>query len=397
MVVMGQIIAGWGLVMGGLPMEAFEYKIVSNAADSTLNGHECVLLNLSDVFTEYMADVQNGEINIVGESERSFPAQLYFINDESSPRKTREITFIVEPGTTVVDLNKNELVTCGPLTQKLQDYLNEREAYWKATNKTTGSNPNESATANDFIHPQINLNKAESLTSDKVISQDQNVGTVSSLEELELKAKEIFKENFDNGLGEYVLISYGGIWSPDEWEEAVHLLDEDRRELEAIRSITSRMDRLKNTWVGKPFVELEGKNLEGEPAKLSDYVGNGEFVIVDIWARWCGGCIVEARETLLPLYNKYKDNPKVKFIGIALDDVRDMAKKMGLPWEQLMECKRVMGIYGINSIPEIILFGPDGTVLNRHLRGTEVEEKLKAAMQTCQRYVPTNFDTTYKF
>ena len=32
--------------------------------------------------------------------------------------------------------------------------------------------------------------------------------------------------------------------------------------------------------------------------------------------------------------------------------------------------------YGINGIPEIILFAPDGTILARGLRGNEIEKKM---------------------
>lgn len=360
-----KFIVGCGLLVTSVPMYAFEYRIISNASDSTLNGYDCVLFNISDSFTPHMAEVQNGVVDIMGESTRSFPAELYFVNRESGVRRDGRITFIVEPGTTVVDLNENVLVTGGSLNQELRNYINEIEAYWKSISAGSKDMAVAKVFTNEILNPEETANAKESATLKETIK---------------LKSKKIFKENANNGLGEYILMVAAQDWSPDEWDEAMQLLDEDQRDLEAIRSITSRMDRLGNTWEGTRFVDLEGKSVDGQPMKLSDYVGKGEFVIADIWSSWCGYCIIEARETLIPLYHKYIDNPNVKIIGIALDDVREMAKKMDIPWDQLMDCDKVMGKYAINAIPEIILFGPDGTILNRHLRGEEVEEKLKVAM-----------------
>ncbi len=36
-----------------------------------------------------------------------------------------------------------------------------------------------------------------------------------------------------------------------------------------------------------------------------------------------------------------------------------------------------MKAYGINGVPYIILFAPDGTILARGLRGEDIEKKLK--------------------
>ena len=40
-----------------------------------------------------------------------------------------------------------------------------------------------------------------------------------------------------------------------------------------------------------------------------------------------------------------------------------------------------MNAYGINSIPHIILFGPDGTILKRDIRGEQIGEVVKEALR----------------
>ena len=40
--------------------------------------------------------------------------------------------------------------------------------------------------------------------------------------------------------------------------------------------------------VGQKFLDLEMADTKGESHKLSEYVGQGKWVLVDFWASWCG-------------------------------------------------------------------------------------------------------------
>ena len=307
---------------------AFEYRIVSNSADTTLNGYDCILYNITDAITSYIGTIRDGKIDITGESNRTFPAFIHVLSNNNKNPKRFQINLIVEPGTITVDWNERYPVSGGVLNQKYNDYIN----------------------------------KLNSLASDP--ASQKKVW------------KDVFKENYDNGLGEDVLIEAGFSCSPNEWADAISILDDETKAMTGISNITERMEIIKHTWVGQPFIDLEGKTLDGKPIKLSDFVGKGKYVIADFWASWCGGCIIEARECLLPLYNEYKNNPDVQFIGIALDDVREAVEKLGLPWEQIMDCEKAMAIYSIYSIPEIVIFAPDGTILHRRLHGNDTSNKL---------------------
>lgn len=306
----------------------FEYRIVSNYADTTLNGYDCIMYNMSDVTTSFIGTIQNGKIEITGESNRTFPAFIDVMSNNNDNPKRFQIKLIVEPGTIIVDCNERFPVSGGDLNQKYKDYIN----------------------------------KLNSLATD---SDSQNKVW-----------KDVFKENYDNGLGEYVLINAGFSCSPTEWADAISLLDDETKAMTGINNITERMEIIKLTWEGQPFIDLEGKSIDGKPVKLSDFVGKGKYVIADFWASWCGGCIIEARESLLPLYNEYKENPDVQFIGIAFDDVKEAVEKLELPWQQIMDCEKAMDIYSTYSIPEIVIFAPDGTILNRRLQGNETANKL---------------------
>ena len=51
-------------------------------------------------------------------------------------------------------------------------------------------------------------------------------------------------------------------------------------------------------------------------------------------------------------------------------------------WNQIIDAQAVpTEIYGISGIPHIILFGPDGTILKRNLRGEGIAEEIAKYVQ----------------
>ena len=130
---------------------------------------------------------------------------------------------------------------------------------------------------------------------------------------------------------------------------------------------------------GDMFVDF-AVEYEGKTTKLSDYVGNGQYVLVDFWASWCGPCRGEI-PNLIAAYNKHKDQG-LQVLGIAAwDKPEDTLKAIGeekIPYPQIINSQEIAtDLYGIKGIPEIILFAPDGTILKRGLRGENIEKELK--------------------
>lgn len=138
-----------------------------------------------------------------------------------------------------------------------------------------------------------------------------------------------------------------------------------------------------NTAPGKMFVDFEGRNPQGEVSRLSDYVGRGKYVLVDFWASWCGPCKREI-PNIKELYDKYTQKGLV-VIGVAVWDKdnsgsRQVMEQLGMPWNQIFmgEDKTPTELYGIIGIPHIILFGPDGTIVKRDLRGDDMKSTVSA-------------------
>lgn len=140
----------------------------------------------------------------------------------------------------------------------------------------------------------------------------------------------------------------------------------------AVKETLANLEALKKTAEGMPFTDIKGKDAEGNPVALSDYVGKGNYVLLDMWASWCGPCKGEI-PNLLKLHNQYKDKG-LTVLGLFVWDKDENLKKAmeeeGIVWPQIIDTEMAaQNLYGVDGIPHIILFAPDGTILKRHLRG----------------------------
>lgn len=190
--------------------------------------------------------------------------------------------------------------------------------------------------------------------------------------------------NKDNGVGEYAFRNYSMACNTDEMDALQTEIGNWLNSLKTVQAIKARFEALKSTAVGKPFVDIAGENTEGKETRLSDFVGKGNYVLVDMWASWCAPCREEI-PNLAEIYNTYKDKGLV-ILGIATWDKKDRIIKaiedLNMTWPQLLDTRqKVMELYGVNGIPHIILFAPDGTIVARNLRGDEMKQKVAEIMK----------------
>lgn len=188
--------------------------------------------------------------------------------------------------------------------------------------------------------------------------------------------KALVAANSENGVGEAMAREYANtIYNfPEMWQEFYDGLSPWIKKHQVIDRFDKQFKAAIATSEGKMFADLEGVTTDGAKAHLSDYVGKGKYVLVDFWASWCGPCIAEAKETLKPLYEKYGNRDDFMILGMATWDSNDKTlkaiEKHGLPWTHLMTPgMTAMDAYGIDGIPMIILFDPEGRIVERNLRG----------------------------
>lgn len=152
------------------------------------------------------------------------------------------------------------------------------------------------------------------------------------------------------------------------------------RQLKSQAYRAEAVERQNATAVGKMFKDFEVE-CDGKTRKLSDYVGKGQYVLVDFWASWCGPCRAEI-PNLINVYNNYKDK-NLNVLGVTVSDKvadsKQAIEELEINYPQILGEKNISAadLYGINGIPHIILFGPDGTILARDLRGEMIEETVK--------------------
>ena len=137
--------------------------------------------------------------------------------------------------------------------------------------------------------------------------------------------------------------------------------------------------------IGKEFQDLEEADTDGNMHKLSEYVGQGKWVLVDFWASWCGPCKAEM-PNVVSVYNQYHDKG-FEIVGLSFDQEKDLWERAivewQMPWIHLSDLKywksAAAEVYSVNSIPDNLLINPEGIVVARGLRGEALAKKLAEA------------------
>ena len=142
------------------------------------------------------------------------------------------------------------------------------------------------------------------------------------------------------------------------------------------------MEGLKKRSAGTMFTDLTMNDTEGKERKLSEWVGKGNYVLVDFWASWCGPCRAEM-PNVVAAYEKYHANG-FDVVGVSFDQKGDAWKKaieqIGMKWHNISDLKgwqcAASEAYGISSIPSNILVDGEGKIVASDLRGEALHKKL---------------------
>jgi peroxiredoxin len=145
-------------------------------------------------------------------------------------------------------------------------------------------------------------------------------------------------------------------------------------------ALQKRRDLLAASAVGQKAPDFSQAQPDGTPLSLSEL--EGQLVLIDFWASWCGPCRRE-NPNVVKLYDRFHDKG-FEILGVSLDDDRDSwleaIEADGLRWKHVSDLGGWSNVvakqYAVNSIPHTVLVGPDGVIIAKNLRGAELEAKV---------------------
>ena len=136
--------------------------------------------------------------------------------------------------------------------------------------------------------------------------------------------------------------------------------------------------------VGQKAPSFELQTIDGDYISLSSL--EGQYVIIEFWATWCGPCIPEIPH-LKSLYETYQ-NDGFTVVGISLDrdieTLTDFIEEREMEWPQIYIEDgwegEVPRLFNVSGIPRMYLLDPEGKIIARDLRGEEMVSKVENLM-----------------
>ncbi len=140
------------------------------------------------------------------------------------------------------------------------------------------------------------------------------------------------------------------------------------------------VENLSRLAIGSQAPEITLPGPDGTLVSLSTF--RGKIVMIDFWASWCKPCRKE-NPNVVRLYNLYHKKGFEVF-GVSLDEEKDnwidAIKTDGLTWIHVSDLagwkSSVCPVYGISAIPLTVLLDKEGRIIDKGLRGPDLEKRL---------------------
>ena len=212
-----------------------------------------------------------------------------------------------------------------------------------------------------------------------------SIGKMKTSEELANKmatrCREVYQAHKADAIGAQALNFLIEFADNDEF---IALYEQGGKAVKADASLGGYYEHLKSLPEEAVITLLESGEVVKEQGTFEDYVGTGNYTLVDFWASLCGPCKAEA-PNVVAIYEKYRDKGLV-VIGVLVNDKKEATEKamrdLGIHYPQVLDPSMTLASrFGIEGIPYIILFAPDGSIVAEGLRGAQIEEAVGKVLQ----------------
>lgn len=334
------------------------YTVQGTVKDAAANGKTIYILRYDDEALLDSTVVEGGKFLFKGQTD--VPA---FCRITTQPA----VNFILEGGNITIQGEKNNQPSGTSLNRDLADLLA----------KTDSINAVLKAKREDLSKQTSDTKELSNLWSEFL-----NTSVIPVVSKM---SKEFFAQHNNDAVGEYLIRSNFSL--KDDlavWEQTLNSFGPWLKSRKTVQKAIEQVENSKKSAEGNMFTDFVGKGIDGKEVSLSEYVGKGKYVLVDFWASWCGPCKGEI-PNLAKLHNEYKDKGLVVLGLFVWDKDANLKKSMdaeGITWPQIIDSNnKVTALYGVSGIPQIILFGPDGTILKRDLRGAKMVQTVSDYMK----------------
>ncbi|WP_085536041.1 TlpA disulfide reductase family protein [Massilibacteroides vaginae] len=346
------------------------YQISGTVADAELNGQYVYLYPYGDREAAPLdsALVTNGAFSLKG--EQASPAL----------RTLRFSTDVVEPVRASAGLNSPFSATFTLENAKINAVLDSVSA-------VTGTLENDAFTAFQkeliVINEEMQQIYAEAKSEDQAVAEAAEAKYEKASEKLSAKAKAYLSSNANKLLAGKTIVDFRYNLNEADQAELIAKADSVFKSAPGVDKLIAHLDVLKKVAVGQKMTDFEMADVKGEVKKLSDFIGKNNYVLVDFWASWCPPCRKEM-PNLVALHKKYKAKG-FDIVGVSLDSDKAAWEKgikdLGITWPQLSDLKgwqnEGAALYGVNSIPHVLLIDKEGTIIAKQLHGDKLNQKLE--------------------
>ncbi len=254
--------------------------------------------------------------------------------------------------------------------------------------RITGSAVND---ANQTFEDEYTVMTADLVKLNEVVKanpQDEtaknafNAAYATFLSSFRTLSRKTIVDNFGNPLGIHIFKSVLNSLENSDLEAILAKATPEFLKDGTVKMVKAQLEMSKNVQEGSKCPELKMMSPDGTQVSLSEYIGKGNYVLIDFWASWCAPCMREL-PNVLDCYKTY--HPKgFDIVGVSLDEDaaawKGTIEKNQIPWHHMSDLagwkSQAVTVFSFSGIPHTVLVDPTGVIVAKDLRGEGLKAKL---------------------